>query len=181
MYASRTTDLINRSTDRLPDIIPTVLHGPLFWVNSGKANIYGAEISEKYMFTKENSMTLGYSYTESRDDATNKLLPLIPVHLATMGTDIKLLEKLSWNLNLDFTGPLKREPGDLRDDLTPTIVANTTLRYGSIRNWDFYLSVYNLTNTKIYTPTEIGFAPASDLLNPGTEFLVGATYKFSSL
>jgi outer membrane receptor for ferrienterochelin and colicins len=117
-----------------------------------------------------------YSYQETKDGSTHKLLTNAPKHLAKVNVVIPLLpEKIFSGVELQYTGNRKT----LQDnDAGGFITTNITL-FGQrlLKGLDFSASIYNLFDKKYGDPGAAEYS--QDIIQQdGRTFRVKLTYKF---
>lgn len=174
VYIMRAENLINLSIDR--DLTKPL--APLYWVNGSKTRHWGVECTEKYQFTRNDYVFAGYSYTDSRDDATGDPLALVPEHQIVGGFNVLFWNTLNCNVTLDYTGKMTRENGDIRPSVPATTVTDIALRYALRYNIDLYASAYNVFDEKLVAPVPLTFLPGTDIPRPGTTYAAGVTVRF---
>jgi outer membrane receptor for ferrienterochelin and colicins len=117
-----------------------------------------------------------YSYQETRDNSTHKLLTNSPKHLAKVNVVIPLLpEKVFSAVELQYTGNRKT----LQDNEAGGFITTNITLFGQrlLKGLDFSASIYNLFDKKYGDP---GAAEhAQDIIQQdGRTFRVKLTYKF---
>ena len=158
----------------------TIPGNPLYYTNYTKTKIYGAEAEIRYAFSEGDYLTLGYQYTHGEEeDFDTDYIPSIPRQQANAGINLKLLEKLNWNIHLKYVGTQPREKEDPRPDLDAYTITDTTLNYKVLENTLLTFSVYNVFDEEDwYSPAPYGDYPQSDMQKEGRTFSVGTKVNF---
>ena len=102
--------------------------------------------------------------------------------MSTFSTDVEVPEgaesdqDTNWNLQGNWVGERLRRSSDSRPPVKPWLVADTTLRYTGVKNWEFAASIRNLfdEDAREYT----GGSVPDDLPLPERSFYAELRYQF---
>lgn len=140
---------VNGYYNRYDDLI-TPVYDPqqlAITVNVADAVSTGTELSADYAWTDSLDSGLSYTYSDSRDLATDKLLPLRSPHSARLWGKLTLAQPVTlwaesvfrsaaWN---DFANTLP---------IDASVQVNASVRYAVSKNIELYLRGENLTNSR---------------------------------
>lgn len=176
VFSIDTEDLIRVSTDR--DF--TQPGAPLFFVNAGEEEVSGFEFDIRHVFETNSYFYIGVTHTDVDEDQLNKTFPFVsPEMTGRAGFNIQLKNGITWNINAEYIDELKRESLDPRDDLDSTVTVDSTLRINNVADkFDLFLSVYNIFDEELYSPSPLGDFPASDLPKAGVNYTAGLKVRF---
>lgn len=176
LFKTNIENLIDVSQE--PDM--TIPGHPLYYINYSETEIYGAEAEMRYFFSESDYTRLGYQYTHGKDkDNHTEYLPFIPRHQANAGLNLRLLEKLSWNVECKYVGSMPREKNDPRSDLKAYATTDTTFIYKVMEKVSLSFSVYNLFDQEErFSPSLLGDYPQSDLPQTGRTYSLRTKFSF---
>ena len=156
------------------DMIVPVYQGPWaqdtainMWVrqNIHSAKIWGGEILAVYEFMKGYNLSVGYTYTENKNENTNKQLPYSPGTVLNCKFDVK--QKITKKINLGFFAAINSafnrkswawQPSQSASEIDPSglitplddyqnLVAG--IKFNFNKKYDVYLNVYNILEQDI--------------------------------
>ncbi|MBF0594959.1 MAG: TonB-dependent receptor [Candidatus Omnitrophica bacterium] len=142
-------------------------------------------------FLRSWDMMANYTYMDARfykGGFGSKLMPGVPSHQLSLGTNVGFPGGLSWDLTARWTGSQYMNNDQLNQypRIKPFTVVDTKLSYKMKINADVYFGVNNLFNEKYNNYTSVGSGPAPDYLPgmpynypaPERNYVVGMKYRF---
>ena len=145
--------------------------------NSGEFDVKGLELEAWWQPTDEFGLSAAYSYNDP-DEGVFRAYGL-PQHQAYLRLDWRLGRDWNWNVQSNWVGEIKRNPGDSRSDLNDYFLTDSTLRYIGVKDWELALSVRNLFDEDARSATSSRIP--DDLPLPGRSVYLEARYSLDGL
>lgn len=152
--------------------------GVVQWVNLNRTKAWGCEVMEKYYIQSHTFIYAGYSHIDAKDDVTNGDLPFTAKDQAQAGCNLQLGRYVNVKVNADYSSAISREEGDTRPPVGEDIITDMTIGVENYAKCDFYLSIYNIFDRKVFAPSFLALLPLDDLPRPGIQYACGLTYRF---
>lgn len=173
LYSSRIDNMLAPSTSD-----PTNPLAPLYLINRNRSRIWGVDLTEKYVFSKDNYVFASYSHVQAKDDILNTYLPDVPRNQVSCGFNVLLPGSVGVNVSANHTSEIARASWDTQDPLPSYTLLNTVVRCTVVKDLTLTCGVYNLLDTKYYYPPINDLAPLSDQVQQGINVMGGLSYKF---
>lgn len=148
--------------------------------NSGKQNGNGLELEAAWDASSNVRLSGNYGYQRSIDEATHQDAGLAPHHRVYLRSDWRFTPGWLANAQANWVAGRKREPSDVRPEISNYTTIDLTLRTQNTRSpWDFAFSMRNLFNADAREPSPLGAPTAipNDLPLPGRSVLLQLMYK----
>ena len=141
--------------------------------NSGNHNINGIELEARWQASSD--LNLSANYTRRNQDSDFRLYQE-PAQDAYFRADWGFHAGWNWNLQASWIGKRPRPDSDSRAPVDAYLLADTTLRYAELDNWELAASIRNLldADAREYTGASI----PGDLPLPGRNYYIEIRYKF---
>ncbi len=167
----------NTFTERIEGVLSP---GPSFLVyaNTGGARVWGIEGElEKAVLKNGSKIYANYTYQDTEDRDTHRVLANVAKHKGNVGADIAITENFNANLNVFWSGERPRAMGDPRDALASyTLVDATLIATGFYKDLELRLSGHNIFDEKYEDPEDI--TVPGDLPRDGVSVMADVTYRF---
>jgi len=141
--------------------------------NTGDHRIRGIEFEARWQATKD--LRISGNYTARDQDDSEFRAVQVPDREAYLRADWVFVPGWNWDVQANWIGQLPRVPGDIRPPVDDYWLADTTLRYAGLKNWEFAASVRNLfdVDARAYTGASI----AGDLPLPERNYYLELRWK----
>lgn len=142
--------------------------------NTGDHSINGIEIEARWQASK--SVSVYANYTVREQDESNLRAIQEPDEDAYIRTDWSFAPKWNLNIQASWIGKRDRNTSDLRTEVDDYIIADTTIRSATEKNWEFAASIRNLFDSDAREFT--GRSIEDDLPLPERNVYAEIRYKF---
>ncbi len=162
------------------DIIRAITVGGLSkrqYRNTGEHRINGIELEARWQATDDLRFSGNYSYRDSEDNVYRSIDS--PNEEAYLRADWRFRQDWHLNVQANWVGERRRSDTDSRPPVDDYIVADATMRYSGLKNWEFAASVRNLLDED--AREYIGSSVPNDLPMPERSFYAEARYNLDEL
>lgn len=142
--------------------------------NTGSHKTFGVEMEARWEAAKNLIFSGNYTY---RDPDNNEFRQITEAEQeAYFRSDWRFQKGWNWNVQASWIADRKRNNADMRSDIDDYIIADTTLRYTGLKQWEFSVSARNLFDEDAREHT--GEAIEDDLPLAERNFYGEIRYKF---
>lgn len=140
--------------------------------NTGDQTTHGMELETWWQASEDVRLYANYAYNDPDDGPFRDYGR--PQQQAYLRADWRFLPNWHWNAQANWIGERERTTGDSRPTLDDDLVADSTLRYTGIRDWELALSIRNVfdAHARDFTRSSI----PDDLPLPARSVFVEARY-----
>ena len=144
--------------------------------NTDKIEAKGLELETNYKWVNGLEGRISYTFTETQDKKTDKILTNSPKNLAKFNLIVPLVkEKLLAGFEVQYTGKRKTLAGNFADDF---MVTNLTLfSHNLLKGLEISGSIYNLFNKRFHDPGAVEHRQDT-IEQDGRNFRLKITYTF---
>jgi outer membrane receptor protein involved in Fe transport len=152
---------------------------PATFINGKGDIVQGIEVELKANFEDRLQGYVNYTFRDAEVRNTHDPVPYNSKHLARLGVNVPLTDRLNANVQLSFIGKKPREAGDHRDPVKSYMLVDATLTATKFyKGLELFVSVSNLFDQEYFDPSPVNSLPG-DYPMPGRSVLAGIRYLFS--
>jgi iron complex outermembrane receptor protein len=154
---------------------------PATYANLGRAEIDGIEAVLTGKYSADNYWKIAYTWQDPRDSHSGERIAFVPGNRASASVNYGFSKYLDSHIDVLWTGPRPRPPGDTRDDVASYTTVDLTLTLRNIyKNLEVQTAIHNLFDEKYEDPDLSGAAQfiPQDYPREGLSALLRVSYRF---